>query len=127
MNNRRDSISTFSFWMGCSVNWHDALWYGQRIFLCKFKVSFVMCRYCHYNSRSVICQNIISDKNRNLLVIKGIDCIGTAEDSCFLFLQFCSFQLAFLLRCFFIFFDLLQTFFRSNFINQRMFWCDSDE
>ncbi len=65
----------------------NTLSYFNIILLCKFKISFIMSRNCHHHSRSIICQNIISNINRDLFSVKWIDSINAIQNnSCFFFL-----------------------------------------
>ena len=82
-----------------------------------------MCRHCHHYSRSIVGKHIISDINRNFLIIKRIDSISSCKNSGLFFLEFSPFKLRLIFRLLLIRFYSFFLLWSSNLFNQRMLWC----
>ena len=94
----------------------------ESILLCKFKISLIMCRHRHYHSCSIVSKHIISNINRNFLIIKRIDSISPSKNSGLFFLKFCPFELSLIFRLFLIGFYGFFLLWSGNLFNQKMLW-----
>ena len=82
-----------------------------------------MSRHSHNCSCSIVSKYIISNINRNFLIIKRINSIRPSKNSGLFFLKFSPFELRLIFRLFLISFYGFFLLWSSNLFNQRMLWC----
>ena len=65
-----------------TVHLDDAM-HRQFVAPCKSEIPFIMSRHSHHGTCAVVSENVVSDPDRHLLAVGGIDSLGTDGDSSF--------------------------------------------
>ena len=77
----------------------------EAVLVREIKVSLIVRRNCHDNTRTVACNNIIRSPDRNLTSVQGVDGISAGEDAGLLTCRGHTLDLGDLSCCLLIFFD----------------------